>query len=401
MTNEINAFDSAQFITRYWQKKPCVIRGFCPHFADPIDEHDLAGLAMEPDVDCRIVSFNNDKWHVEQGPFVGFDAVCVGQWTLLVQGVDKYIDALSQLAERVNFIPHWRFDDIMVSFSVDNAGVGPHVDEYDVFIVQGKGRRRWQIGNPCDATTILPHPLLKQIDGFTPRIDVELETGDAVYIPPKHPHHGVALEPCMNYSIGFRAPTDAELVTGLLDEMGPSTVQTRYSDPYLETLRDTSSSPSAVSMAEINHLKKYMIELISNENSVSAILTYLSRQELGIEGSSTPVSEKALTSLLNKGYSLNRLPAVKPIHLEASALEDTFYFFIDGNDYQISCSSVVDRIFIEHFLNQPQFIVKHPTDDDQEINASQRLKPFSNTGAWRRLVCQLVNDGYWELGEPE
>ena len=98
----------------------------------------------------------------------------------------------------------------MISFSNEGAGVGAHIDEYDVFIIQGKGSRRWQVGLPSDYTESIPHPLLKQINGFTPIIDEVLLPGDVVYIPPKHPHNGVALTDCLNYSIGFRAPTSLE-----------------------------------------------------------------------------------------------------------------------------------------------------------------------------------------------
>lgn len=399
LDNELNTFDAEHFVAHYWQKRPCVIRQFCPNFEDPIDENDLAGLAMEPDVDSRIVSLSDNKWDVAQGPFDDFNAVCKGAWTLLAQGVDRYIDELSDLTERVNFIPHWRFDDVMVSYSVADAGVGPHIDEYDVFIVQGRGKRRWQIGMPCDAKTQLPHPLLKQIDGFEPCIDTVLEAGDAVYIPPKHPHNGVALTPCMNYSLGFRAPTDIELLTGLLDEVDDCTEQKRYSDPNLADLRNETTSPSAMNRAEITALKQHMIQFLKGEQAEPALLTYLSRQGIEPEQTSEQLAEQDLRSLLDQGYTLDKLPAVRPVHLASTEQTDEFAFFVDGHSYRIACSSEDDKATVEQLLNAPQYRL----DEGVTIDAhGQRKKAeFSDMAAWIELLCQLVNDGYWELNEAD
>ena len=174
----INEFDQAQFLSEYWQKKPCIIKGFVKNFSDPVDEHELAGLAQEPEIDSRIVSYNRNQWLAAQGPFEDFTDRCVGAWTLLVQGVDRYVDEVDELTNLVKFIPNWRLDDVMISFSNEGAGVGPHTDEYDVFIIQGKGQRRWQVGLPGEYEERVPHPLLKQVDGFDPVIDEVLSCGD-------------------------------------------------------------------------------------------------------------------------------------------------------------------------------------------------------------------------------
>jgi 50S ribosomal protein L16 3-hydroxylase len=101
----ITDFDQAHFLNEYWQKKPCIIRGFIDSFTDPIDEHELAGLAQEDEIDSRVVSCINGQWSAYQGPFDTFDEICTGAWSLLVQGVDRYIDDIDELTQLVNFIP--------------------------------------------------------------------------------------------------------------------------------------------------------------------------------------------------------------------------------------------------------------------------------------------------------
>jgi 50S ribosomal protein L16 3-hydroxylase len=205
------------FIQQYWQKRPLLIKQGLSNFVDPIDQDELAGLAMEDDIDSRIISLSGDKWAVHQGPFEQFDDICQGQWSLLVQGVDRYNELASHLLGAFDFIPSWRIEDLMVSFSVAGGGVGPHLDQYDVFIIQGKGTRRWKVGGPGQYNEISPHPKLKQIDDFVPIIDEVLEAGDILYIPPGCPHEGVALEDCLNYSVGFRAPNQQELLSNFAD----------------------------------------------------------------------------------------------------------------------------------------------------------------------------------------
>jgi len=341
----VTNFNSKTFLKEYWQKKPCLIKQFVPGFIDPIDEHDLAGLAQESDIDSRIVSNKNGNWQVTQGPFENFESVCKGNWSLLVQGVDRYISEVDVLSKLVNFVPNWRFDDVMVSYSTENAGVGAHTDEYDVFIVQGKGSRRWQVGLPSDSRTIIPHPLLKQIEGFEAVIDEVLAPGDAIYIPPKHPHSGLALEACLNYSLGFRAPTNLEVLTGLLDESDNINAgETRYTDANICTLRESCLSPMAVSVQELDNLKIGMVDLLNSPQGDEAMLRYLSRQGLVLEQELPQYSFDEIQSVLDEGHELVKLSGLKPIFRNAQTQLGIFSFFIDGNVFD------VDEILCEQII---------------------------------------------------
>lgn len=380
----ITDFDQAHFLNEYWQKKPCIIRGFIDSFTDPIDEHELAGLAQEDEIDSRVVSCINGQWSAYQGPFDTFDEICTGAWSLLVQGVDRYIDDIDELTQLVNFIPNWRLDDVMISFSSEGAGVGPHTDEYDVFIIQGKGSRRWQVGLPGNYTESVPHPLLKQIDGFSPIIDEILLPGDVVYIPPKHPHNGVALSDCLNYSIGFRAPTSLEILSGLVDEnsINPAT-SARYTDPELITLRAENSKSAAINLAEITKVKQHLIQLINSEQAENALLQLLSRQSLpNDEALKADYTIEETFEALSQGVSLCRMTGVKPIYAEHQ-VSDKFVFFIDGNLFAVANSLRND---FETLLNSREVTVGMELTED-----------LINKPEFVAVVAELLNVGYWVL----
>ncbi|MGB3726478.1 MAG: cupin domain-containing protein [Glaciecola sp.] len=397
----LSSFNVSEFVAQYWQQKPCIIRGFAANFVEPIDEHDLAGLAQEADIDSRIVAFDNNKWQVAQGPFDDFAPHCQGNWSLLVQGVDKYVDEIAELTNLVSFIPHWRLDDIMVSYSTEHAGVGPHTDEYDVFIVQGKGTRRWQVGLPnkdggAPYKVVLPHPLLKQIEGFEPIIDEVLQPGDAVYIPPKHPHNGVALGPCMNYSIGFRAPTNAEVLNGLLDEAeGLETAQIRYSDPDILALRSLTSPAEELSCAELERLKSQLVSLLNTPQANEAILKFLSAQQLPVlHDESYQVDAAELGDMLSEQGIITMPSAVRPIYLaeQTSSRIDSaavFTFYIDSHVFE------VDIALKAHL----QSLFANKSIDAHHAFMQLNNCASSQDAAWLTIIAQLVNAGYVEWQE--
>jgi 50S ribosomal protein L16 3-hydroxylase len=224
-----------QFLAEYWQKKPLLIRNAVPDFQPPVDGNDLAGLALESDVESRLI-FGAD-WQTEQGPFAEdrFQSLPERDWTLLVQAVDLWIPEVSDIIDYFAFLPRWRIDDIMVSYATDGGNVGPHFDNYDVFLLQGEGQRQWSIGGLCDDNSpLLPHPNLRILadEQFTQKWT--LNCGDMLYLPPKYSHHGVAIGECTTYSIGFRAPTVTEMLDDLATElMSKSDNHHVFKDPCL------------------------------------------------------------------------------------------------------------------------------------------------------------------------
>ena len=210
--------DVPVFLRDYWQRQPLLLRAALPDFRDPVTPEELAGLALEAEVDSRIVTRQEGHWHAQPGPFQADSFALDGAWTLLVQSVDHYLPSVGALKSLVDFLPSWRFDDVMVSFASAGGGVGPHYDNYDVFLLQGQGSRRWQLGGMCSGEEPLaPAPGLRVLDAFDTRADYILEPGDVLYVPPGLAHWGTACEPCMTYSLGFRAPRLNDLVSRRVD----------------------------------------------------------------------------------------------------------------------------------------------------------------------------------------
>lgn len=234
------------FLNDYWQQRPVVLSNALPDFKDLVSPEELAGLALEDEVESRIIQFfpQEKRWAFFPGPQQEdtFLSLPESHWTLLVQSLDYHLPEAKNLMNQFNFIPGWRRDDLMVSYATKEGGVGPHVDQYDVFLVQGMGKRRWRVGSvntPCQ--DFYPHPLLKQVTPFEPVLDATLEAGDILYIPPGAPHDGVALEPCLTYSIGFRAPSEQMVLERLLEHLMQSDEST---SPRFKDLRPPSDFQS-------------------------------------------------------------------------------------------------------------------------------------------------------------
>jgi len=236
----------ARFLRDYWQKRPLLIRGAFPGFVSPITPDDLAGLSCEEGTLGRLIQYDRqrDHWQVQSGPFAesAFSGLGKHDWTLLVQDVDKWDADIRALLAHFTFLPRWRLDDIMVSFAAPGGSVGAHVDQYDVFLLQAHGERRWLIdagqSPPLDFRIDTELKLLRE---FHPTHDWVLAPGDMLYLPPNVPHHGIAETPCLTFSFGMRAPSVAELMGDWVDSMiAEADENLRYTDPDLTPPRDIS-----------------------------------------------------------------------------------------------------------------------------------------------------------------
>jgi 50S ribosomal protein L16 3-hydroxylase len=232
-------FDADAFLRDHWQKKPLLIRNPWTQWQNPLEPDELAGLCCEPYVESRLIAQSTEELEVEHGPLPEdrFGRLGKAPWTLLVQAVDHHIAEVAGLLDPFRFIPNWRIDDVMVSYATDGGGVGAHYDHYDVFLVQGLGQRRWQLGGLCDADTpLLEHDDLRLLANFEVKEEWVLDPGDILYIPPRVAHKGVAVgDDCMTYSVGFRAPSQEELVEGWAESIAErSGDDDRYGDPGLK-----------------------------------------------------------------------------------------------------------------------------------------------------------------------
>jgi len=213
--------DQETFLARYWQKAPCLLRIDFPEGCK-LDANELAGIAAEENADSRLVQtpISGNDWRVANGPFKAEDYEILGDthWTLLVRGVDQYIEGAHDLFEFFNFLPSWRREDLMVSFATEHGSVGAHTDFYDVFIVQGEGSRRWQLGAAVASdAAIIPDIDQKVLANFEACFEVTLNEGDVLYIPPLVPHEGISVDQSISYSVGYRAPSLSEAVDQVAD----------------------------------------------------------------------------------------------------------------------------------------------------------------------------------------
>lgn len=227
-----------QFISEYWQKKPLLIRQAIPQMQALLSRTELFALASQEDVQSRLVSQKNGQWTLKNGPFTKktLPAVTQKEWSILVQSVDQHHDEVRHLLNQFRFLPDARLDDLMISYATEGGGVGPHFDSYDVFLLQVHGKREWRIGQQDDLTLIEGLPL-KILKTFQAEQVMVLEPGDMLYLPPKYAHDGIALNECMTYSIGFRAPSEQELAAHLLPKIADLLLDQeiespRFSDPH-------------------------------------------------------------------------------------------------------------------------------------------------------------------------
>lgn len=337
-------FDVAVFLRDTWQQRPLLVRGAFRDWTNPLEPDELAGLACEESVESRLVQQPAaGVWELENGPFETTRFARMGDkpWTLLVQAVDHHVPAVAELIEPFRFIPDWRIDDVMVSYAVDRAGVGPHFDQYDVFLVQGLGRRLWRVGRRCDDTApLLPHDGLRLLAEFEPHAEWVLEPGDMLYVPPGFAHDGVALgDDCMTYSVGFRAPSRGDLVSAWADEvLDTLTEDDRYTDPDLTTR----AHPGEISTEALTRLHEMAVGVLADRTAFAAWFgRYITEpKDDGLDWSpDAPVSAAGLSSA-RAAVTLDRNPASRFAFTRHG--EDTLTLFVDGASYM--CTGMVADI---------------------------------------------------------
>lgn len=311
MSSPLGELTPEQFIGEYWQKKPCLIRQAIKGFEPLLDGNDLAGLACEEMAESRLIlgSKEGNNWEVRHGPFEEseFTRLPEDHWTLLVQDVEKHYAPLQDLLQQFSFIPNWRLDDLMISYAEPGGSVGPHVDQYDVFLLQADGSRRWQIAEQFKPG-LLEGCALNVLNEFNAEQEWLLEAGDMLYLPPNVAHHGVAVTAGMTWSIGARAPSAADLLQGLGEWLAFSDDQGgRFSDPLLPA----SLRPGEINAQALAGLRNTMSDALENSESLNNFLgQFISRfrlthEPVPAEPQWTPEEVKAA---LSDGQTLFRNP---------------------------------------------------------------------------------------------
>lgn len=333
----LGGITAEQFLSEYWQKKPLLVRNAMPEIASLLEPNDVMELALEEHVTARLIKQKDrdpNQWSVKSSPLLKADFQKMPKlWTLLVQAVDHYSFDLSALWKKFPFIPQWRRDDIMVSYAPQGGSVGKHFDFYDVFLVQGYGHRRWQLGQMCDAeTAFVPGQPLKLLAEMEVNFDEVLAPGDLLYVPPGLAHYGVAEDDCLTYSFGFRMPN----VSDMMDRVGDKFSENEtLRNPLLDIIRDQVGAIGEVSSNELEYLKEHIRQQLHNSNVLEdAIMSLMSEPKYP---ENLPEAEEIgtgdLEEALDQGYSLMLEPASRLLYTET---DGDVLFWANGEGVCIS-----------------------------------------------------------------
>ncbi|AZZ45777.1 cupin [Pseudomonadaceae bacterium SI-3] len=304
----LGGISAREFLRDYWQKKPLLVRQAIPGFESPVSPDELAGLSLEEEVESRLVIEHGETpWELRRGPFSedSYQNLPERDWTLLVQAVDQLVPEVAELIEHFRFLPNWRIDDVMVSFAAPGGGVGPHFDNYDVFLLQAHGQRRWRVGQMCDSESkMLKHADLRILADFQGTDEWVLEPGDMLYLPPRLAHFGTAEDACMTYSLGFRAPSAAEVLTHFTDFLAQFLPdEERYSDADMLPIED----PHQIQSDALDRLRAMLTEHMGDER---LLLTWFGqfmtepRYPERVQG--PEIDEQAMLAALDDGAILVR-----------------------------------------------------------------------------------------------
>lgn len=381
----LGGLDPAEFLRDYWQRKPLLIRGAFPDFESPLDPDELAGLACEEGVEARLVEENGPEgpWQVSHGPFdeAIFAELPERDWTLLVQAVDQFVPEVAELLEHFRFLPNWRIDDIMISYAAPGGGVGPHYDNYDVFLLQGHGRRRWRIGQMCDSESpLLEHADLKILADFQGTDEWVLEPGDMLYLPPRLAHLGTAEDECMTISVGFRAPSASEVLTHFTDFLAQFIPdEERYSDADLQPQED----PFQIQSDALERLKKLLAEHMSVERLLLTWFGQFMTEPKYPELVCGPeLEEEDLLNALGDGAVLVRNPSSR---LAWSEIDLGLLLFASGQSrlLPVELRDLLKLVCSADALHR------------------ENLDPWLENEEARTLLVELVKQGSLELADEE
>jgi 50S ribosomal protein L16 3-hydroxylase len=380
----LGGISAEQFLAEYWQKKPLLVRNAIPEIADILEPNDIMELALDENVNARLIKQKDkdpNQWSVKSSPLIKADFQKMPKlWSVLIQAVDHYSFDLAALWKKFPFIPQWRRDDIMVSYAPQGGSVGQHFDFYDVFLVQGYGHRRWQLGQMCNADTEFvagqPLRLLPEMDI---NFDEVLAPGDLLYVPPGLAHYGVAEDDCLTYSFGFRMPNVTDMMDRVSDKFSENSA---LKNPLLDIIRDQQSAIGQVTGNELEYLKTKLFEHLQNSNILEdAIMSLMSEPKyLDNIPEAEEIGTGDLEAVLEQGYQLLMEPASRLLYTEQ---DGQLLFWANGEAVCISEASashlkrladgelivldenLADNDILEdiaHLLNE-SIVMLAPTDD--------------------------------------
>lgn len=368
------------FLAKYWQKKPLLMKRALHPFPDIITPDEVAGLACDERVESRLILEKGGKspWELRRGPFKPslFSKLPKSHWTILVNGVDRFVPAVNGLLDHFSFIPFWRIDDVMISVAYDKGNVGAHVDNFDVFLVQAHGTREWLIEDrPVLTDDFVPNLPIRLLRKFKPTHRWVLEPGDILYLPPRVPHHGIARgDRCMTISVGFRAPKVHEIMNALVTKaLAAGDENVRYSDPDLKPQAPGEISREAI--AKIQDLIQR--ELLSSETIQDWLGTFTTEPYCDVElpKRSRRMTVSKLRTRIAQVDSLSRSEGARLAFIRTG--KNSIDFFVNGEKMSLSgrSASLAERLA------------------NQVVVPSKDIKAFVSDTRAATLLCSLMEKG--------
>jgi 50S ribosomal protein L16 3-hydroxylase len=377
-----------QFLKEYWQKKPLLIRQAYPNFEPLIPADELAGMSLEEEIESRIIMENgpDSPWQLISGPFQEdtFASLPKDKWTLLIQGVDQWVPEAADLLQDFNFIPNWRIDDLMISFATDGGSVGPHYDQYDVFLLQAEGQREWRIGQMCsEHDAFLKETKLRLLAKFEETDRWILEPGDMLYLPPRLAHYGISQGNGQTYSIGFRAPSQGELMHSLVDQIDASSNEDqRYGDPELAL----QTHSGEINEAALQQVRDFMTQALADPVLLSdAIGKLMTEAKYPQERDEDDEKSKDTYLASDLKYDLQATDIQRELHsrFAFNSNENSVSFYAGGKVYPITESS----------LELAQYLTK------QRQYNGRTLKSLCENRDNEKLLLNLWQDGHFFSAE--
>lgn len=368
-----------EFMARHWQRRPLLVRQALPGVRPPVNAEGLMALAADDAVESRLVSAAGGRWRLDHGPFEAEELPSLRRkrWTLLVQGVDLHLDAAHELLSRFRFVPDARLDDLMISLASDQGGVGPHLDSYDVFLIQLQGQRRWRVAPPGRSGLIAGLPL-KILANFQPEHEWLLDPGDMLYLPPGWGHDGVAEGPCMTASVGFRAPSRLEFLREFLAQAAdePAGPDPRFGDAGRAPVRQAAAIPSDLHGQLRDWAQRW-------RPSSSAIDRFIGRF----------LSEPKASVWFDPGKPIPLAAFAKRAATRGLRLDRRTRMLYRGNDVFINGEYVTPERAARPWLRR--------LADERSLAAHALSRALTNDPALVALLHQWTGDGWVLLGEAE
>lgn len=365
MDINFGALGRKAFLENYWQHNHCVFKNALPKASTLMDANELAGLALEEGIESRLIS--GPDADLSHGPFSEetLQAFPEKNATLLVQAVDHYIDKIKQLRQAFDFIPSWRVDDVMISFASDGGGVGPHYDNYDVFLIQGEGSREWRIGPKADAEAAsIADNGLRMLTPYSTDTVYTLNEGDMLYVPPGVAHWGISKGNSLCFSIGFRAPSHAEVLQQWADDTADTlAADIRYQDP------NTEFSRHAIAPSQMDSIRQALLTHLTNDKLVNAFAKLITEPKYHDSGVSKAPE-------LKRHHILLKMPDAR-----LAVVKNNLF----ANSHALDCAS----------LDQEQLAW---LCDSDIIEGDILNKALQNT-AIKKLLCQLIELGVYGVSD--